>query len=53
MRRIRVQYREGAIDRGEYRQESALTKAALDVTRVSVDDEVLRYGDHIEGLVAA
>ena len=32
---------------------SALTKAGLDVTRVSVDDEVVRYGDHIEGLVEA
>ena len=53
MRRIRVQYREGDIDRREYQQESALTKAALDATRVSVDDEVIRYGDHIEGLVEA
>ena len=52
MRRIRVQYREGDIDRREYRQESALTKAALDATRVSADDEVVRYGDHIEGLLA-
>ena len=51
LRRIRVQYRDGDIDRREYRQESALTKAALDATRVSVDDEVVRYGDHIEGLV--
>ena len=32
---------------------AALTKAALDATRVSVDDEVVRYGDHIEGLVEA
>ena len=53
LRRIRVQYREGDIDRREYQQESALTKAALDATRVSVDDEVVRYGDHIEGLVEA
>jgi hypothetical protein len=53
LRRIRVHYREGDIDRREYQQESALTKAALDVTRVSVDDEVIRYGDHIEGLVEA
>jgi len=45
LRRIRVQYREGDIDRREYQQESALTKAALDATRVSVDDEVVRYGD--------
>jgi len=52
-RRIRVQYREGDIDRREYQQESALTKAALDATRVSVYDEVLRYGDHIKGLVEA
>ena len=51
--RIRVQYREGDIDRREYQQESALTKAALDATRGSVDDEVVRYGDHIEGLVEA
>ncbi len=53
LRRIRLQYREGDIDRREYQQESALTKAALDATRVSVDDEVVRYGDHIEGLVEA
>ena len=53
LRRIRLQYREGDIDRREYRQESALTKAALDAARVSVDDEVVRYGDHIEGLVEA
>ncbi len=53
MRRIRIQYREGDIDRREYQQESALTKAALDATRVSVDDEVVRYGDHIEGLLEA
>jgi len=53
LRRIRVQYREGDIDRREYQQESALTKAALDTTRVSVDDEVVRYGDHIEGLLEA
>ena len=53
LRRIRVQYREGDIDRREYRQESALTKAALDATRVSADDEVVRYGDHIEGLLEA
>ena len=53
LRRIRVQYREGDIDRREYQQESALTKAALDATRVSVDDEVVRYGDHIEGLLEA
>ena len=53
LRRIRVQYREGDIDQREYRQESALTKAALDATRVSCDDEVLRYGDHIEGLLEA
>ena len=50
---IRVQYREGDIDRREYQQESALTKAALDATRVSIDDEVVRYGDHIEGLAEA
>ena len=30
---------------------AALNKAALDATRVSADDEVVRYGDHIEGLV--
>ena len=53
LRRIRLQYREGDIDRREYRQESALTKAALDATRVSVNDEVVCYGDHIEGLVEA
>ena len=39
--------------RRAYWQESALIKAALDATRVSVDDEVVRYGDHIEGLVEA
>ena len=39
--------------RRAYRQESALIKAALDATRVSVDDEVVRCGDHIEGLVEA
>ena len=27
---------------------AALTKAALDATTVSADDEVVRYGDHIE-----
>jgi len=49
----RCRYREGDIDRREYQQEPALTKAALDATRASVDDEVVRYGDHIEGLVEA
>ena len=53
LRRIRIQYREGDIDRREHQQESALTKAALDATRVSVDDEVVGYGDHIEGLLEA
>jgi len=53
LRRIRIQYREGDIDRREYQQESALTKAALDATRVSADDEIIRYGDHIEGLLEA
>ena len=32
---------------------AALNKAALDATRVSADDEVVRYGDHIEGLLEA
>ena len=50
---MRVQYRKGDIDRREYQQESALTKAALDATRVSFDDEVVHYGDHIEGLLEA
>ncbi len=36
-----------------YQQEAALTKAALDATRISVDGEVVRYSDHIEGLVEA
>jgi len=36
-----------------YQQEAALTKAALDATRVSVDGEVVRFNDHIEGLVEA
>ena len=36
-----------------YQQEAALTKAALDATRVSVDGEVVRFNDHIEGLVVA
>jgi hypothetical protein len=36
-----------------YQQEAALTKPALDATRVSVDGEVVRYSDHIEGLVEA
>ena len=36
-----------------YQQEAALTKAALDATRVSVDGEVVRFNDHIEGLVDA
>ena len=53
LKRIRVQYREGDIDRREYLRESARTKAALDATRVSVDDEVVLYGEHIEGLVEA
>ena len=30
-----------------------LAKDALDATRVSADDEVVRYGDHIEGLLEA
>jgi len=42
---------EGDIDRREYLQESDLTKAALDATRVSTHDEVVRYGGHIEGLL--
>ena len=49
VRRIRVQYREGGIDRGEYQQESDLTKTAQDATRVLADNEVVHYGDHIEG----
>ena len=36
LRRIRVQYREGDIDRREYQQESALTKAALDAVYVDM-----------------
>ena len=40
-------------DQRECQQESDLTKAALGATRASVDDEVVRYGDHIEGLVEA
>jgi len=36
-----------------YQQEAALTKAALDATRVSVDGEVVSFSDHIEGLVEA
>ena len=36
-----------------YQQEAALTKGALDATRISVDGEVVRYSDHIEGLVEA
>ena len=36
-----------------YQQEAALTKAALDATRVSVDGEVVRFNGHIEGLVEA
>ena len=36
-----------------YQQEAALTKAALDAIRVSVDGEVVRFNDHIEGLVEA
>ena len=36
-----------------YQQEAALTKAALYATRVSVDGEVVRFNDHIEGLVEA
>ena len=49
LRRIRVQYREGGIDRGEYQQEADLTKPAQDATRVLADNEVVHYGDHIEG----
>ena len=49
----RCRYREGDIDRSEYQQEPALTKAALDATRVSVDGEVVRFNDPIEGLVEA
>jgi len=30
---------------------AALTKAALEATRVSADDEVVRNGNHIEGLL--
>ncbi len=52
-RRIRVQYREGDIDRRDYQQESDLTKTAQDGIRVLADDEVVHYGDHIEGLVEA
>ena len=36
LRRIRLQYREGDIDRREYQQESALTKAALDAVYVDM-----------------
>ena len=53
VRRIRVQYREGGIDRGEYQQESDLTKTAQDATRVLADNEVVHYGDQIEGLLDA
>ena len=53
MRRIRVRYPVGDIDRMGYRQESALTKTALDATRVWTDDEVVRDGDHTEGLLEA
>ena len=53
LRRIRVQYREGDIGQREYQQESALTRASLDAIRVSIDDELVLYGDHREGLVEA
>ena len=36
-----------------YQQDATLTKAALDATRVSVYGEVVRFNDHIEGLVEA
>ena len=36
-----------------YQREAALTKAALDATGISVDGEVVRYSDHIEGLIEA
>ena len=36
-----------------YQQEAALTKNALDPTRVSVDGEVVRFNGHIDGLVEA
>ena len=36
-----------------YQQEAALTKAALDATRVSVDGEVVRFNARLEGLVEA
>ena len=39
------------IYRRVYQQEGALTKAALDATRVSVDGEVVRFNGHIEGHV--
>ena len=39
LRRIRVQYRGGDIDRREYRQDPLSPQAALDATRVSMGDE--------------
>ena len=53
LRRIRVQYREGDIDGREYQQESDLTKTTQDATRVLADNEVVHYGDQIEGLLDA
>ena len=50
---IRVRCLEGGIDKRVYQQEATLTKSALDATRVSVYGEVVRFNDHIEGLVEA
>ena len=53
MQRIKFQYREGDIDQAEYQQELGLTKAALEAVRTPDDGDLIRLGDHIEGLIEA
>lgn len=53
LERIKYQFREGDIDHKKYQQEMALTRASLAAVQSPQDDQIIRLGDHIEGLVEA
>ena len=53
LRRIKLQFREGDIDQREYKVEIELTKTSLAAVQQPEDDQLVRLGDHVEGLVEA
>ncbi len=53
IRRLSRQYREVEIGETDYRREREITQARLDAIREVAEDETVRTGDHVEGLVEA